>query len=99
MKTDHPQDSHGLPRGLARTLTYRTARVLAAIAANPGCSNRAVADVAEIADRGQASKLLARLRRLGLIETTGDGPLRGGANAWRLTPQGELIEQSLRVTS
>jgi DNA-binding MarR family transcriptional regulator len=69
--------------------TYRTARVLSAIAANPGASNRAVAAAAGILDEGQASKLLKRLAGLGLIENMAQDREPGGANAWRLTAQGE----------
>ena len=49
-------------------LTTRTLAALQAIAAAPGINNREVASAAGIADAGQASRLLARLRRLGLIE-------------------------------
>ena len=77
--------------------TYRTGRVLSAIAANPGASNRAVADAAGIADQGQASRLLKRLAALGLIENTArDGKL-GEANAWQLTARGVEVESALRV--
>jgi DNA-binding MarR family transcriptional regulator len=77
--------------------TYRTARVLAAIAANPGASNRAVAAAAGIVDEGQTSKLLKRLAGLGLIENTTRHPKSGEANAWRLTARGVEIERSMRA--
>ena len=73
-------------------LTYRTARVLTAIAEYPGASNREVATQAGIGDQGQISKLLGRLLRLGLIANTGDSSLRGAPNAWRLTKLGEQAE-------
>src|ERR1700722_9676341 len=38
-------------------LTYRTVRVLLAVSEHPGVSNRSIADVAEIKDQGQTSKL------------------------------------------
>jgi DNA-binding MarR family transcriptional regulator len=79
--------------------TYRTGRVLTAIAANPGASNRAVAAAAGILDEGQASKLLKRLAGLGLIENMARDREPGGANAWRLTPRGVEIERSLRAQS
>ncbi len=60
-------------------LTYRTMRVLLAVAAHPGGSNRQVADGPGISDQGQISKLLARLHGLGLIENTGAGSVRGRA--------------------
>jgi AcrR family transcriptional regulator len=73
-------------------LTYRTARVLTAIATSPGASNREVATRAGIADQGQISKLLGRLLSLGLIANTGVSSLRGAPNAWRLTELGEQVE-------
>ena len=69
-------------------LTYRTVRVLLAIAETPGASNRELADAAGVADQGQISKLLSRLKSLGLIENIGAGPVRGEPNAWQLTPKG-----------
>ncbi len=76
------------PAGLEPRLTYRRLRVLEALAAHPGQSNRGVADAAGIPSNGQASKLLARLRKLGLAETTGEPHSNGRSNAWRLTPRG-----------
>jgi DNA-binding MarR family transcriptional regulator len=71
--------------------TYRTLRVLTAIAEHPGSSNREVADSAGVLDEGQISKLLKRLESLGLIENTGEGQAEGKANAWRLTAEGEEV--------
>ncbi len=70
-------------------LTYRTARVLSAIAKSPGASNREVAERAGVTDQGQISKLLGRLAERRLIEQTGEGKDRGAPNAWRLTGEGE----------
>ena len=72
-------------------LTYRTVRVLMAVAAHPGSSNRAVGDEAGIADQGQISKLLARLKRLGLVENSRDGQANGLANVWTLTERGREV--------
>jgi AcrR family transcriptional regulator/DNA-binding MarR family transcriptional regulator len=80
-------------------LTYRTARVLTAIAEYPGASNREVATRAGIVDQGQVSKLLGRLLRLGLIANTGDSSSRGAPNAWRLTELGERVERRAAVRS
>jgi DNA-binding MarR family transcriptional regulator len=77
--------------------TYRTARLLSAIAANPGASNRALAAAAGIVDEGQASKLLKRLAARGLIENTARHPKSGEANAWRLTARGVEVERALRA--
>ncbi|HEY3759340.1 MAG TPA: TetR/AcrR family transcriptional regulator [Solirubrobacteraceae bacterium] len=84
-------------RGLQMRWTYRTTRVMQGISEMPGASNRRVADYAGIHDQGQVSKLLARLQRLGLIENTGDGQLKGEANVWSLTPLGERVAQRLLV--
>lgn len=74
-------------------LTYRTMRVLSAIATHPGSSNRAIADAAGISDQGQTSKLLRRLLALGLIENAGPGRVaRGEPNSWQLTAKGLDIE-------
>ncbi len=80
-------------------LTYRTARVLTAIAEYPGASNREVATRAGIVDQGQVSKLLGRLLRLGLIANTGDDTSRGAPNAWRLTELGERVERRAAARS
>ena len=85
-------------QGLQMRWTYRTARVMQGISELPGASNRQVADYAGIHDQGQVSKLLARLQRLGLIENSGDGQLRGEPNAWTLTPLGERVAQRLRTS-
>ncbi len=74
-------------------LTYRTARVLTAIAEFPGASNREVAERAGIVDQGQISKLLARLEIQGLIAKMGETSSRGAPNAWRLTDRGERVER------
>ena len=87
----HPDRRRGrsrrAPEGRSSTvggvrLTYRTARVLSAIADYPGASNREVADRAGIVDQGQISKLLGRLEARELIAKTvkaerGERPTRG----------------------
>jgi AcrR family transcriptional regulator/DNA-binding MarR family transcriptional regulator len=89
--------AHGDPlRDLDMRLTYRTVRVLVAIAGQPGASNRQVADASGVQDQGQISKLLARLEHLGLIHNDGVGPARGEPNVWRLTPRGQEIEHTIR---
>jgi len=72
-------------------LTYRTTRVLRALADYPGASNREVADRAGIVDQGQVSKLLARLQDRGLVAKTGEGRTRGAPNSWHLTDRGEQM--------
>jgi AcrR family transcriptional regulator len=76
-------------------LTYRTVRVLLALAASPGGSNRVLGDAAGIADQGQISKLLARLEKIGLVANDGAGSPRGAPNAWTLTQRGEEVRDAL----
>jgi AcrR family transcriptional regulator len=83
--------------GLKMRLTYRTVRVLMAIAADPGLSNRAVAEASGASDEGQISKLLTRLARLDLIENHGAGQVKGLANSWHLTPRGVRLERASRT--
>jgi AcrR family transcriptional regulator len=82
-------------RQLGMRLTYRTVRVLLAVAATPGGSNRQVADAAGIGDQGQISKLLTRLHGLGLIENTGAPVMRGAPNSWVLTDRGWEVQATL----
>jgi AcrR family transcriptional regulator len=84
-------------RGLEMRLTYRTVRVLLAIAelgahGSPP-SNREIGAAAGIGDQGQISKLLSRLEKLGLVENGGPGQVRGSSNAWALTEKGTEVEQ------
>jgi|ERR1700722_1735393 len=78
-------------KGLPIRLTYRTVRVLCSIADAPGASNKQVARAAGIADEGQTSKLLTRLKKYELIQTTGIGPAKGRPRAWSLTERGEGV--------
>lgn len=86
-------------RDVPMRLTYRTVRVLIAVAelGERGSlpSNREVGLVADMRDQGQISKLLTRLSKLGLIENTPAGRARGAPNAWALTPKGREIEQAV----
>jgi AcrR family transcriptional regulator len=84
-------------RELDMRLTYRTVRVLIAIGQSPGASNRRLADASGVQDQGQISKLLSRLRALGLIENVGAGPVRGEPNAWRLTAKGREVGQAIET--
>ena len=76
-------------------LTYRTVRVLMAIAEHPGASNRLIGDSAEMKDQGQVSKLLARLQRAGMVTNAGLGPARGAPNAWTLTASGRQVTNNV----
>ena len=86
-----------LPQG---RLTYRTVRVLRAVAERPGGSNRDIAECADIVDQGQISKILARLQEQDLLVNRGGSPhTRGTPNAWWLTERGESLERALRDTT
>jgi AcrR family transcriptional regulator/DNA-binding MarR family transcriptional regulator len=85
----------GLLDGLPMRLTYRTMRVLAVLAAEPGLSNLDVSAHAGVSDQGQISKLLKRLAGLGLIENRGKGQPRGAPNSWWLTPSGAKVERAM----
>jgi AcrR family transcriptional regulator len=85
-------------REVPMRLTYRTARVLQAALEHPGASNRLIGEQADIHDQGQISKLLGRLRRIGLLANTGEGHTKGEPNAWRLTPLGERVAQQLSLS-
>jgi RIO-like serine/threonine protein kinase len=87
-------------RDVHMRLTYRTVRVLAAVAELSGQgaypSNREVGAVAGMRDQGQISRLLNRLCKLGLIENGPTGRVRGEPNAWMLTTKGQAIERVVR---
>lgn len=86
-----------LPQG---RLTYRTVRVLRAVAESPGGSNRDIAERAGIVDQGQISKILARLQdQQMVVNRGGSARARGTPNAWWLTDRGERLERALRDTS
>jgi AcrR family transcriptional regulator len=82
-------------KDLSIRITFRTAVVLATIAAQPDASNRALGQLAGVADQGQMSKLLRRLEGSGLIENHGERHHKGEANAWRLTRSGEALQTVL----
>lgn len=82
-------------QGVPMRFTYRTARVLEAVAVQPGVSNRRVGERAGITDQGQISKLLTRLERLGLLENLGIGHSKGEPNAWHLTATGHRVARHI----
>ena len=85
-------------RDVPMRLTYRTARVLQATAAHPGGSNRLIGEHADIHDQGQISKLLGRLKGLGLLQNVGAGQAKGEPNAWRLTEVGVRVTRQLALS-
>jgi AcrR family transcriptional regulator len=86
-------------RDVPMRLTYRTALVLHAIAARPGGSNRVIGEFADIHDQGQISKLLGRLKGLGLLQNAGAGHAKGEPNAWSLTGLGERVIEQLSLST
>ena len=73
-------------------LTYRTRRVLGAVAAEPRLSNRELSERVGITDQGQISRLLSHLARHGLTENVSEGQRKGEPNAWILTRRGKALE-------
>jgi DNA-binding MarR family transcriptional regulator len=87
-----PHPGLDLLQSPGRRLQYGLmARVLAVIGANPGLNNRGVARRAGIQGEAQASKLLARAQRLGLIANVREGQGRDSGNAWQLTASGDEL--------
>jgi AcrR family transcriptional regulator len=82
---------------LGTRMTYRTVRVLDAIAEQPGLSNREAAYAAGVKDQGQISRLLARLCSAGLVANHQPCNRRGLSNAWGLTLKGEEIQRAVGV--
>jgi hypothetical protein len=85
--------------GLPVRTTYRTTRVLDAIADRPRSNNREIADAAGLRDEGQTSKLLSRLEQRGLIENVGLGAAYGEPNEWLLTSAGRRVLSTTRRRS
>ncbi|HEY1687688.1 MAG TPA: TetR/AcrR family transcriptional regulator [Solirubrobacteraceae bacterium] len=83
--------------GMPARLTYRTAKVLQAVASldggERGPSNREIADLAEVHDHGQISKLLTRLEHYGLAKRAVVG--RGEPNSWELTETGRRLVRGI----
>jgi DNA-binding MarR family transcriptional regulator len=77
-------------------LNSRASLALSVISAEPGLSNRDVASRVGVNDEGQASRLVARLERLGLIEDDRDPDKRGRPRAWHLTASGVRVETAIK---
>jgi AcrR family transcriptional regulator len=93
------EGAHDLPGLLEMRITYRTTRVLSAIAQTPGANNRAVSIDAGVLDQGQISKLLSRLESLGLVKNTRHSHDTKGHNAWHLTELGARVQRATRIQS
>jgi AcrR family transcriptional regulator len=94
-----PEGVRDLPALREMRVTYRTVRVLSAIAQTPGASNRMVSIDAGVIDQGQISKLLSRLENLGLVENTRNNHDTKGHNAWHLTELGVRVQRATRSHS
>lgn len=77
----------GAETGGRRGASRREIQVLAAIEERPGLTNREVAAAVKISDPAQASRLLGRLHRRGLLKDDAANR-RGPEKAWRLTSSG-----------
>jgi len=76
-----------VPSALKDPRAHRARLCLSYLNANPGASNREIADVIDIASHSQISTLLTRLQSTGLLDKQAGRP--GHPNAWSLTPQGQ----------
>ena len=100
ISTSYATVEAGPELGLPVRATYRTTRVLEAIADRPRSNNREIADAAGLRDEGQTSKLLSRLEQRGLVENVGLGAAYGEPNEWLLTGAGRrVLENSPRPSS
>jgi len=88
--------AHALLQRYGLRVTYRTIRVLGAVAERPGAKSREVGLAAGIRDPGQISKLLWRLHRLGLVENVRAGEPKEAPKAWRLTREGAAVNAAMR---
>ncbi len=87
-------------RDLDMRLTYRTVRVLLAIAEHPGASNRQIGEHAGVHDQGQISKLLTRLHKLGLVNNIAGerrSNVTGAPNEWTLTTKGQDVQHAINA--
>lgn len=84
----HAGEGAGTPR------TARTARMLRAVARNPGANNRQIAQAAGTPNDSNISRQLRLLQQRGLICNLVADSGRGQANAWRLTKAGEAAIQT-----
>jgi AcrR family transcriptional regulator len=84
---------------VSRQLGSRAKYALEAILGLPGMSNRQVAAAAGIPTEANASHLLRRLERYGLIRNVGIGYAYGKANAWHATEEGRAALEAALARS
>jgi AcrR family transcriptional regulator len=75
-------------------LTYAVLAAVASLGTQERPSNREVARAAGVKDKGQISRLLARLEGHGMLQNTGSHSTTG--NAWQLTPRGQRLLAATR---
>jgi DNA-binding MarR family transcriptional regulator/AcrR family transcriptional regulator len=83
----------GLLKNRGGRLNNRVVAVLRIIGAEPGLSNDEIALRVGIKGKGDASSLLTRLARHGVIQNTRTG---GRENVWQLTATGKELEAAIR---
>jgi len=74
----------------------RTVLVLKVLAAESGLNNREVAHRAGVTDQAHMSRILMRMRQLGLIRNTRDSTSAAHTNAWQLTASGAQLESAIK---
>ncbi len=99
-RAEHHESTVELPPSLRHPRAHRLRGGLAYVTANPGVSNREIAAAIGIASHTQASALLARLARMGLLEKRAGLP--GRPNAWSASERGRqavhVLEREPTVT-
>jgi DNA-binding MarR family transcriptional regulator len=85
----------GVPTEVGR-VNGRAALFLSVIATEPGLNSRELAKRSGVSDNGYASRLLARLERLGLIRNDRDPDSRVAAKAWTITVAGERVREAIQ---
>lgn len=91
-----PASAH-VPALLLDPRALRARAVLLYVQKRPHASNREIAEATGIAGRTQASALLGRLARLGLIEKPSTRP--GDPCSWTSTPYGSTVAEALRAAA
>jgi DNA-binding IclR family transcriptional regulator len=83
-----------IPKDAGR-VNGRASLLLSVIAAEPGLNSRELAARSGVSDGGYASRLLARLERLGLIKNDRNSDSRFGAKVWTITATGERVRDAI----
>lgn len=94
-ETSAPQSAPvvAIPKAVRHASAHRRRLCLLYLAENPGVSNQAIAAGIDLPHNGQMSTALSRLKDAGLLTLRAKGA--GLANAWWLSPQGEMVVRAL----